>query len=344
MSVSTQLKPGLVSIIIPTYNRAELLVRSVRSVLEQDYPHKQIIVIDDGSTDDTRERLAAFPEVEYRWQEHQRQAAARNLGLQCASGDYIASLDSDDFWEPSFLSQSMSTLAGSDLGFVFSLWNPAGPTYVPEWRFNSRLRALNDLKHYEHDPRGGWFHLTPSQTRSLFIRHCWAPSSSLVLRRNLIEQGWNTQLRVSDDWMLLLNLILKKAPACAFRTEALWTKWLDGTNILDHSALGGAGRAQNEIHDNHIILREFAPLMTVAERRLVRQRLSRSYCDLGYHTSVGGRCKESLRVYLNAFRYHPSQRPLIEMFKALLRQAVNPKQGSEIVPPPSGAPPTMREK
>ena len=68
----------LVSIIIPTYNRADRVVEAIKSVQRQNYPYKQIIVIDDGSQDDTRERVECLESVEYYYQENQRQGAARN--------------------------------------------------------------------------------------------------------------------------------------------------------------------------------------------------------------------------------------------------------------------------
>ena len=84
-----------VSVVIPTYNRADLLPECLESVLAQSFRDLEIIVIDDGSTDNTREVVSAFP-VRYVWQENQRVAAARNKGIELAHGEYIAFLDSDD--------------------------------------------------------------------------------------------------------------------------------------------------------------------------------------------------------------------------------------------------------
>jgi len=93
--------PSVVSVIIPTYNRAKDCLSSVRSVLGQTYANVEIIVIDDGSTDETSESLFSFDHrIKYIRQENSGVSAARNTGLAAATGDYIAFLDSDDTWLP----------------------------------------------------------------------------------------------------------------------------------------------------------------------------------------------------------------------------------------------------
>lgn len=84
------------SVIIPTYNRSATLGRAIQSVLSQTLPAWEIIVIDDGSSDDTREMLEAFPEVIYQYQANAGVCAARNKGAEIATGDWLIFLDSDD--------------------------------------------------------------------------------------------------------------------------------------------------------------------------------------------------------------------------------------------------------
>ena len=90
-----------VSVVIPTYNRGPLVLEAVESVLAQTVPPLEIIVVDDGSTDDTRERLRPYlTRIVYRYQENQGVSAARNHGIREARGEFIAFLDSDDVWHP----------------------------------------------------------------------------------------------------------------------------------------------------------------------------------------------------------------------------------------------------
>jgi len=92
---------GLVSIIIPTYNRGGLCRKAVDSVLAQTYRNLEVIVVDDGSVDDTKDIVSNLEErVKYVWQENAGVSAARNHGLDVAQGEFIAFLDSDDSWHP----------------------------------------------------------------------------------------------------------------------------------------------------------------------------------------------------------------------------------------------------
>jgi glycosyltransferase involved in cell wall biosynthesis len=106
----------LVSVVIPAYNQAAYLAHTIESVLSQTYPHFEIIVVDDGSTDDTRavtERFGRF--VRYIRQENQGLAGARNTGIQNARSQLICLLDSDDEWLPQYL-EKMVRMATEDPG------------------------------------------------------------------------------------------------------------------------------------------------------------------------------------------------------------------------------------
>lgn len=112
----------LVSVIIPTHNRAALLCQAVESVLEQSYGNLEIIVIDDGSTDDTAEAVQRYADrVRYTRRPNAGVNAARNLGLKQARGEFVALLDSDDLWPPYKIELQVRLLRTfTDVGFTFS--------------------------------------------------------------------------------------------------------------------------------------------------------------------------------------------------------------------------------
>ncbi len=98
----------MISIIIPAYNSATTLPRCLDSVLAQTWRDLEILVVDDGSTDSTRQILSQYgPPVRYLYQENQERSAARNAGMRHATGDFIAFLDADDTWLPHKLARQM---------------------------------------------------------------------------------------------------------------------------------------------------------------------------------------------------------------------------------------------
>jgi len=100
------------SVVIPTYNRSVSVLETLRSCFEQTYPEVEVVIVDDGSSDDTRQVLAAIddPRLVVVHQENAGPAAARNHGMRVATGDYIAFLDSDDSWYPEFLEAAHAEL------------------------------------------------------------------------------------------------------------------------------------------------------------------------------------------------------------------------------------------
>lgn len=113
-----------ISVVVPTYNCANYIAEALTSVLHQTLSPCEILVIDDGSTDNTAEVVAAFNDsrIRYLKQENAGVSAARNYGLECASGNFIAFLDADDRWLPTMLERQYATLS-KDPELVFCFTN-----------------------------------------------------------------------------------------------------------------------------------------------------------------------------------------------------------------------------
>ena len=131
-----------VSVVIPTYNRAHLVGRAIQSVLNQTYQDFEIIVVDDGSTDNTEEVVKSFNDPRIRYIRHDQNrggSAARNTGIKMARGEYIAFQDSDDEWLPEKLEKQMK---------VFKSAPPeVGVVYTDMWRISK------GEKRYWHSPK-----------------------------------------------------------------------------------------------------------------------------------------------------------------------------------------------
>src|SRR5436190_15605234 len=132
---------SLVSIIVPTYNRAYCIEKTLDSALAQTHGDLEIVVVDDGSTDDTEalmaRRYGAEPRVRYIRQANTGVTGARNHGLREARGDYIAFLDSDDLWLPWKLEAQLACLAAvPEAGMVWTdmdAMNTDGAVVAPRY-------------------------------------------------------------------------------------------------------------------------------------------------------------------------------------------------------------------
>jgi amino acid adenylation domain-containing protein len=116
----THSNPDRVSVVIPTYNNREFLAAAIESVLAQTYLEVEIVVVDDGSTDDTRVVCGSYLTVKYIYQTNQGAASARNTGIRASTGDYLVFLDSDDYLFPEAIEIGIDCLtAHPHTGFVF---------------------------------------------------------------------------------------------------------------------------------------------------------------------------------------------------------------------------------
>jgi glycosyltransferase involved in cell wall biosynthesis len=192
----------LVSVIIPAYNCAEFVGEAVRSVMQQDYPRKEIIAVNDGSTDGTLSVLQSFGnEILVVDQPNGGAAAARNTGLRHAKGDYIAFLDGDDVWFAGKLGVQVRYLEEHPhVGLVFTDW-----TIWPESRdprpFHRRPH-LGKSPSDEMDPsQSGWIY-------SRLLLDCVLNTSTVLIRSAIVRKvgDFDQSLRNGQDYDLWLRI------------------------------------------------------------------------------------------------------------------------------------------
>lgn len=124
---------GKISVIIPFYNRIPLLCEALRSVLAQTYKNIEVLLVNDGSTDDLSPlKLFKDPRVRTIFQNHQGVSAARNLGISLASGEYIAFLDSDDLWLPKKLEKQINYMESNRLDFSHTSYQRMSMQRIPK--------------------------------------------------------------------------------------------------------------------------------------------------------------------------------------------------------------------
>ena len=179
-----------ISVILPTYNRSHLIERSLNSILAQTDPAWEVIIVDDGSTDQTTEILDQYKDdVIILSQPNRGVSAARNLGINEASGDWIAFLDSDDQWHPNKLAQQKSALE-SHAGFLVC--------HTDEIWIRNGVR-VNPMK--KHNKPNGWIF-----TQCLPLC-CVSPSTILVAKEVFSDVGvFDPQLPACEDYDLWLRI------------------------------------------------------------------------------------------------------------------------------------------
>ncbi len=172
---------------VPTFNRRELVCRALDSALAQSYPHQEIIVVDDGSTDGTdvvlRDRYGA--RIRYLRQQNRGVSSARNLGMRQASGELIALLDSDDWWDATKLAKQVAWLAARpDFSMVMT----------DVQRVDGALQPINVLRRRDTIRRDG------DVLDQVVLMPSLVPAS-ILMRREVFERtgGFDETLRTAED-------------------------------------------------------------------------------------------------------------------------------------------------
>jgi len=188
----------LISIVLPTYNRGYTLSNALKSVIEQTYPHWELIVVDDGSTDDTKQVVASFNDsrIKYVYQENARQSAARNTGLTRASGDWICYLDSDDVFLPNYLEVMMQDLKDHPHA-VFAI--PKGHRLIELYENGKLIFSRDETdREFAKDPT------SEGISRRTFHVMC----DGLMHSSRIVADGirFDENLIYSEDWEFVLTL------------------------------------------------------------------------------------------------------------------------------------------
>jgi glycosyltransferase involved in cell wall biosynthesis len=183
-----------VSVIIPTYNRAQFLAGAVQSVLAQSFKNLEIIVVDDGGSDAAEAVVNGFQDAHIRYVRHARRqggAAARNTGIQESSGEHVAFLDDDDEWYPEKLARQMQTMLASpaEVGGVYTGY------FIVD-------RADGKVRNQMVPTQRGDVH------SALLAGNCIGSTSSMLLRRSCFDQVgmFDERLQSFQDYDLWIRL------------------------------------------------------------------------------------------------------------------------------------------
>ena len=220
-----------ISVVIPSFNPGALLRETLDSVLAQSHPAHEVIVVDDGSTDDTAQMVREYGDaVRYIWQKNQGQGCARNTGIEAATGNWIALLDSDDLFLPDRLRRAAETIeANPHLVVVYSAFDylyedgtrrffPAFPAHElwPALRYRSPiLPSTTTIRRSELLAVGGfrkvfiedwdlWFRLIRTYSAAAFQEI----PESLLLYRRWDSNATNNHIKYANGMLDLIDLTL----------------------------------------------------------------------------------------------------------------------------------------
>lgn len=286
-----------VSIVIPTYNRADLLPRAIGSVLNQTFEDFELIVVDDGSTDSTRELVEDFcradSRIRYIHQENSGSPASpRNVGIRQATGRFIAFLDHDDEWLPAKLERQRSLLinASATVGFI-------GCNILIVDSAERKGLRVHDLNNY----MGEGF------VKGVLAYNFVLTASAVIARKEVFETvgGFDIALKIGDD----LDMWLRMSDKFGF-------DFVRDALVKYYVHKGNASRSQDSAEATFELEKIFVKHKSIYERypdvhRRILRQLGSKFCSLGeakrgrgYYTELirsGGGSVETLLLYLSSF-------------------------------------------
>jgi len=268
----------LVSVIIPSYNRAHYIKETIDSILAQTYKNFEIIVIDDGSSDNTREVLEAYKDrISYFYQENQGVASTRNRGVEEARGEYVSFLDCDDIWFPEKLEKQIE--------------------YVNEHPHVALVCAEvhiinSDGKFVKHVKRDESLPLT---FENLFEQSLVHVPTTIVKRQVILALGgFDPTVAISDDYDLWLRLI--KRYSCHYMPIPLAKYRIHSGNLMK--------QFDKRLRNNLIIFRkkEITEGMSWLKKQI---RIAKVYYQYALENSTAGRYLKAAQCYALAVLTYP---------------------------------------
>lgn len=275
----------LVSVIIPTYNRSHLVKEAIESVLKQIYADFEIVVVDDGSTDDTAEAIKKIKDsrIRYFYKNNGGIASARNLGIKNSKGKYIAFLDSDDLYTETYLEIMTGRLEeNTDFGMAYSMFINILPNGTQENGFKEdRFLSGTLVRNY--------FQKMP----------CILPSATVLRQETLNGLFFDENIKLGEDIDFFLRLSVKMKFLCVPETTVL-RRILKG-NISE--------QYETKISPNLIlILERFFRHMNnngIVPASLARKKISREYCSLAKTHAKASNRTAAIKLVKKAIKYYP---------------------------------------
>lgn len=268
-----------VSVIIPAYNAGASLGEAIGSVFAQTYEDFEVIVVDDGSSDDTERIVRSFRRgVCYLRQEHQGVSAARNFGIRACGGEYVAFLDADDLWRRDKLERQVPELENDvRVGLVCS-----------DWALETKGTVIPSVLSMRPAVHSGYLFRE-------VVRNAFVLTSTVVVRRRCLEilGGFDEMFPTTEDQDLWLRIGYRYLIAVVPATLI--------TKRRRDNGLSSDSRAAS-VYQIRLLEKALAnlPDLSLRNRRVLRAALSRNYLDLGYDDFTQMALREARKPLLSS--------------------------------------------
>ncbi|HHH52473.1 MAG TPA: glycosyltransferase [Bacteroidetes bacterium] len=274
----------LFSIIMPTYNRAHMIGKAIESVLSQTYTNWELIIIDDGSTDNTRETISKYQDkrIKYYYQKNNGRSAARNKGIELSKGAYISFLDDDDYYLPEFLEEFRNKI----------VVNLNKNTLFMCYQFEEINNKLNIIK------------VDKKKIYKNHVKYLIAYSNNLqpfIIPTGFFKkEKFDERFEIGEDFHLLIrllfnsNFILIEKPLCVYNNHENMTMVKEFTNSLFMNMTYNRLDVLNDIFSN------YKKLLT--EHNYLKDVLNK-YNKIAYFYASTALRKKKIRYALKLMRY-----------------------------------------
>lgn len=302
-----------VSVVIPTFQRADILPCALMSVLQQSFQNSEIIVVDDGSTDNTWEVASWFRELDnrvcYIYQENQGPGSARNTGIRASQADLIALLDSDDAWLPNKLEhqvQVMKAFPNIDLLLTNSQYISTLETRRPVQRTNYYHDYV--LSHFNPRPLDGFEGVyligDANFPAKITLKNVFLPTTVMFRKRAWAEiGGFNEEFRGPEDLDFWVRAALKKCQfAYTSHVGAIYYK--NETSLVQASEKSYLEQLKHALYAHRSP--EYEPIRD-ATRRLVHKRFRQLVVFYTYQRQPG----KAWQTFRQSISYGMSIRTLL---------------------------------
>ncbi|MBX3300747.1 MAG: glycosyltransferase family 2 protein [Nitrospira sp.] len=306
-----------ISVVIPTYNRGRFIAKAIESVLRQSVMDLEVIVVDDGSTDETRTVLEEYSgRIRYIYQENAGVSSARNAGIRLAQGEWVAFLDSDDEWTKDYLAIQVEQIVKFPAAVAHST---NAFTIRPDGERSSLFVESGFLKRF--DTKSYLALERPLQT--ILTYALWFLQSTIVRKDILLNVGlFDEHLSIAEDLDIIARVAIR-GPFTFRKRELIevYRREESIENLLAQSRKRGIYRYTSfgKVYAN---LQKSSGL-TVMERASIARALSSTQRALGNVLIMEGRRVEARSAYMQSLFSYPSGKSLVKFAGTFLPYAVS---------------------